>query len=104
MSARKELIAFVLVAAAALGSILSFALTSHRREAQTRPGTLVQAAAVEGVCPTEVRVQRGAGARVELCAARCTPAGDTAGPERAGEPAADSCSCEVLVERCRAAQ
>ena len=38
MSARKELIVFLLVAAAALGSILSFALTSHRREAQTHAG------------------------------------------------------------------
>jgi hypothetical protein len=104
MSARKELIVFMLVAAAALGSILSFALTSHRREAQTRPGTLVQAAAVGGVCPSEVRVQRGAGAPVEFCAAHCTSAADTARPERAGEPAAESCSCEILVERCRAAQ
>jgi hypothetical protein len=104
MSARKELIVFMLVAAAALGSILSFSLTSHRREAQTRPDTLVQASAVGGVCPTEVKVQRGAGARVELCAAHCTPAAAIAGPERAGEPAAESCSCEILVERCRAAQ
>jgi hypothetical protein len=102
MSARKELIVFMLVAAAALGSILSFALTSHRREAQTPPGTLVQAAAVGGVCPTEVRVQRGAGAELEICAAHCTPAADTAEPKRAGEPAGRSCNCEILVERCRA--
>jgi hypothetical protein len=65
MSPRKELIAFFLVAAVALGSILSFALTSHRREAQTRPGTLVQAAAVNGVCPAQLKVRRGAGAAVE---------------------------------------
>jgi len=94
----------MLVAAAALGSILSFALTSHRREAQTRPGMLVQAAAVGGVCPTEVRVQRGAGAELELCAAHCTPVSDAAASEHAGEPAVPTCSCEILVERCRAAQ
>lgn len=94
MAPRKELIAFFLVAAVALGSILSFALTSHRREAQTRPGTLVQAAAVNGVCPAQLKVRRGAGAAVELCAARCTSAVDT--PE--------SCSCEILVDRCGAAQ
>jgi hypothetical protein len=104
MSARKELIAFALVAAAALGSILSFALTSQRREAQTRPGTLVEAAAVGGVCPTELRVQRGAGAEPELCAARCTPAADTEMAVRDGEPATRTCSCEILVERCRAAR
>jgi hypothetical protein len=105
MSARKELIVFMLVAAAALGSILSFALTSQRREAQIRPGTLVQADAVGGVCPMEVKVQRGAAAPIERCAARCTPAADAARPERAGEPAAtQSCSCEILADRCRAAQ
>ena len=70
MSARKELIVFMLVAAAALGSILSFALTSHRREAQTTPGTLVQAAAVGGVCPTELKVQRGRDTPPTICAAQ----------------------------------
>ena len=85
MSARKELIVFMLVAAAALGSILSFALTSHRREAQTTPGTLVQAAAVGGVCPTEIKVQRGRDTPPTICAADCAPA--------PGAPA--QCDCTI---------
>ena len=91
MSARKELIVFLLVAAAALGSILSFALTSHRREAQTTPGTLVQAAAVGAVCPTELKVQRGSNTPPQICAALCTPATATPG----------QCDCTVDRERCR---
>jgi len=91
MSARKELIVFMLVAAAALGSILTFALTSHRREAQTTPGTLVQAAAVGGVCPTEIKVQRGTNTPPQICAALCTPATATPG----------QCDCTIDRERCR---
>jgi hypothetical protein len=91
MSARKELIAFMLVAAAALGSILTFALTSHRREAQTRPGTLVQAATVDGECPAEIKLRRATEGPLQLCAARCTRQAQTPG----------TCDCEILVERCR---
>ena len=93
MSARKELIVFLLVAAAALGSILSFALTSHRREAQTTPGTLVQAAAVGGVCPTEIKVQRGRDTPPTICAADCAPA--------PGAPA--QCDCTINHDSCRTA-
>jgi hypothetical protein len=89
MSARKELIVFVVVGAAALGSILSFALTSHRREAQTAPGTLVRAAAVAGVCPDALRVRRGP-EPLQTCAAHCTPA------KTPGE-----CDCEIQLEGCR---
>ena len=89
MSARKELIAFVVVAAAALGSILSFALTSHRREAQTSPGTLVRAAAVAGICPAELTVRHGT-KPPQICAADCAPV-QTSG----------QCDCEIQLERCR---
>ncbi len=91
MSARKELIIFMLVAAAALGSILSFALTSHRREAQTRPGTLVQAATVDGVCPAEIKIRRATDRPLQLCAASCTPQAQPSG----------ICDCEILADRCR---
>jgi hypothetical protein len=91
MSARRELIVFMLVAAAALGSILSFALTSHRREAQTTPGTLVQAAAVGGVCPSQLKVQRGSNTPPQICAALCTPATATPG----------QCDCTVDRQQCR---
>ena len=91
MSARKELIVFLLVAAAALGSILSFALTSHRREAQTTPGTLVQAPATGGVCPTEIKVQHGEDTPPQVCAAQCTPAASDPG----------QCDCTIDRERCR---
>jgi hypothetical protein len=93
MSARRELIVFMLVAAAALGSILSFALTSHRREAQTTPGTLVQAAAVGGVCPSQLKVQRGSKTPPQICAALCTPA--------PGAPA--QCDCTINRDSCRTA-
>jgi len=92
MAARKELIVFMLVAAAALGSILSFALTSHRREAQTTPGTLVQAAAVGGVCPNEIKVQRGRDTPPAICAAVCAPS--------PGAPA--QCDCTINRDSCRA--
>ena len=92
VSARKELIVFMLVAAAALGSILSFALTSHRREAQTTPGTLVQAAAVGGVCPNEIKVQRGRDTPPTICAAVCAPS--------PGAPA--QCDCTINRDSCRA--
>ena len=91
MSARRELIVFMLIAAAALGSILSFALTSHRREAQTTPGTLVQAVAVGGVCPTEIRVQRDGDTPLQTCAAQCTPAAAVPG----------QCDCTIDRTRCR---
>lgn len=93
MSARKELIVFLLVAVAALGSILSFALTSHRREAQTTPGTLVHAAAVGDACPTELKVRRGEDTPLQLCAAQCAPISGAAG----------QCECTIDRERCRAA-
>ncbi|HLB84350.1 MAG TPA: hypothetical protein VJK00_06445, partial [Steroidobacteraceae bacterium] len=92
MPARKELIVFMLVAAAALGSILSFALTSHRREAQTTPGTLVQAAVVGGVCPNEIKVQRGRDTPPTICAAVCAPS--------PGAPA--QCDCTINRDSCRA--
>ena len=91
MSARKELIVFMLIAAAALGSILSFALTSHRREAQTTPGTLVQTAAVGGVCPSEIRVQRGEDAPPAVCPAECSLAGGAPG----------RCDCTIDRDNCR---
>jgi hypothetical protein len=93
LSARRELIVFILVAAAAVGSILSFALTSHRREAQTTPGTLVQAAAVGGVCPTELKIQRGKDAPLRKCAAQCVPS--------TGAPG--QCECTIDADRCREA-
>ncbi len=92
MSARKELLIFLIVAAAAVGSIVSFALTSHRREAQTTPGTLVQAAAVAGVCPGEIKVQRGKDRPPEICAAQCAPIAATPG----------QCECTIDAQRCRA--
>jgi hypothetical protein len=91
MSSRKELIAFFVVAAAALGSILSFALTSHRRESQSTPGTLVQAAAVGGVCPTELNVQRARDTPIVICPATCSPA-----PGKAGQ-----CDCTIDRDKCR---
>ena len=91
MSARKELIIFLIVAAAAVGSIVSFALTSHRREAQTTPGTLVQAAAVAGSCPTEIKMQRGKDAPPRICAAQCAPLAATPG----------QCECTIDLEQCR---
>jgi len=91
MSSRKELIVFFVVAAAALGSILSFALTSHRREAHSTPGTLVQAAAVGGTCPTELRVQRGKDMPLTVCTAACTPAPGAAG----------RCDCIIDRDKCR---
>jgi hypothetical protein len=93
MSSRKELIAFLVVAAFALGSILSFALTSHRRESQSAPGTLVQAAAVGGACPTELKVQRGTDLPLMVCPAACTPASGAAG----------RCDCIINRENCRTA-
>lgn len=91
MSSRKELIAFFVIAAAALGSILSFALTSHRREAQSTPGTLLQAAAVGGACPAELRVQRGKDMPLVVCPATCTPAAGAAG----------QCDCIIDRDKCR---
>jgi hypothetical protein len=91
MSARKELIIFLLVAVAALGSILSFALTSHRREAQTTPGTLVHAAAVGKACPTELKVRHGEDTPPQVCAAQCAPI--------AGAPG--QCECTIDRDRCR---
>ena len=93
MSARKELMVFMLIAAAALGSILSFALTSHRREARTTPGTLVQAAVVGGVCPTELKIRRGKDTLPQNCAAQCVPA--------TGAPG--QCECTIDAARCREA-
>ena len=93
MSARKELIAFMVVAAAALGSILSFALTSHRREAQTTPGTLVEAPQIGGVCPTEIKVQRGDALPRQVCAADCAPL----------ENAPGRCECTIDSQQCRSA-
>ena len=81
----------MLVAAAALGSILSFALTSHRREAQTTPGTLVQAAAVGGVCPGEIKVQRSEDTPPVTCRADCAPAAANPG----------QCDCTIDRESCR---
>jgi hypothetical protein len=91
VSARKELIVFMIVAAAAAGSILSFALTSHRREAQSTPGTLVQAAMAGGACPSELKVQRSEDAPPAICTAACAPSPD----------AADQCDCTIDRESCR---
>jgi hypothetical protein len=91
MSSRKELIAFFVVAAAALGSILSFALTSHRREAQSTPGTLVQAAAVGGTCPAELKVRHGEDMPLMICPAACSPA-----PGAPGQ-----CDCTIYRDKCR---
>src|SRR5262245_60812109 len=93
MSSRKELIVFFVVAAFALGSILSFALTSHRRETQSAPGTLVQAAAVGGTCPTELKVQRGKDLPLMACPAACSPASGAAG----------RCDCIIDRDNCRTA-
>jgi len=93
LSARKELMVFMLIAVAALGSILSFALTSHRREARTTPGTLVQAAVVGGVCPTELKIRRGKDTPLQNCAAQCVPA--------TGAPG--QCECTIDAARCREA-
>lgn len=91
LSARKELTIFLIVAAAALGSILSFALTSHRREAQSTPGTLVRAAATGGVCPTEIKLQRGKDTPLQICASECSPVASAPG----------QCDCTINRERCR---
>ena len=91
MSSRKELVVFFVVAAAALGSILSFALTSHRREARSTPGTLVQAAAVGGASPAELKVQRSQDLPLTICPAVCSPA--------AGNPG--QCDCTIDRDKCR---
>jgi hypothetical protein len=91
LSSRKELIVFLLVAAAALGSILSFALTSQRREARSTPGTLVRAAAAGGACPTELKVQRDTDMPLTICPAACSPAVGTSG----------QCDCVIDRDKCR---
>lgn len=93
MSARKELIAFFVVAAAAAGSIVLFALSSENREGRPLSGTTLQASAVGGACPTEVRVKRRSNGPVQVCAADCVLDDGTTG----------QCTCTVRVKECRAA-
>jgi len=92
MSPRKELIAFFVVAAAAAGSIVLFALSSENRAGRPLSGTTLQASAVSGVCPAEVRVKRRANGPVQICAADCVLDAAVAG----------QCTCTVRVKECRA--
>lgn len=93
MSARKEILAFFVVATAAVGSIVLFALSSENRDGRPLSGTTLQATAVGGQCPAEVRVKRRANGPVQVCAADCVP-----DPTVAGQ-----CTCTVRVKECRAA-
>jgi hypothetical protein len=94
MSTRNELLAFFIVAAAAVGSIVLFALSSENREGRPVSGTTLQATAVGGACPAEVRVKRRTNGPVQVCAADCVP-----DPALAGQ-----CTCTVRVKECRSAE
>jgi hypothetical protein len=91
MSARTELVAFSIVAAIAVGSIIAFALSSERRATQPLSGTILQVPAEGGVCPTEVRVKNRADGPLEICAIQCAPDAATDG----------QCTCTVDRDRCR---
>jgi len=93
MSARTELVAFSIVAAVAVGSIIAFAVSSERRTTQPVSGTVLQVPAEGGVCPTEVRVKHRTDGPLEICAVHCAPDAATDG----------QCTCTVDRDRCRAA-
>jgi hypothetical protein len=90
MSARKELIAFLVVAIAAVGSIVLFALSSEQRAGRPMSGSTLQVAAEGGTCPTEVRIKRRADGPLQVCPAECVL-----------DATADSqCTCTVRVKEC----
>jgi hypothetical protein len=94
VSARKELIAFLVVAVAAVGSIILFAVSSEHREDRSLSGTTLQVPAKGGSCPSEVRVKRRADGPLQVCPAECLL--DTA--------ADGQCTCTVRVKECRKAE
>jgi hypothetical protein len=90
VSARTELVAFSIVAAVAVGSIIAFALSSERHATQPMSGTVLQVPAEGGACPTEVRVKHRADGPLEICAVQCAPDAATDG----------QCTCTVDRDRC----
>jgi hypothetical protein len=94
VSARKELIAFLVVAVAAVGSIILFAVSSEHREDRPLSGTTLQVPAKGGRCPSEVRVKRRADGPLQVCPAECV----------LGTAADGQCTCTVRVKECREAE